>query len=376
MASTLFARRYNRVVKNDSIGVYIHVPYCRIACPYCDFVKRPIDGDAPDTFTDALCREMDAYDGPLNATSIFFGGGTPSLLPRQSLERIFEAIHSKFTVSENAEISLEANPDDVTPEIVDHWIALGVSRLNLGIQSFDDEVLRFLGRCHDAATAHRTSALVAERFDNWGMDLIFGAKPTSAWDATLETCLALNPPHVSTYALTYEQRTPFWNQRHAAIDDDQSLGLYRRAVEALEDYDHYEVSNFAMPGFQSAHNQIYWRNESYAGFGAGAVSYVGGIRARNVSRITEYLRRPGEKEESERLSPRDERVETLIQHLRTRAGIGSDYYERRFGTSIQNDFGDALRRLAKRGLLVNGGESYYPTRHGFELNNEIGLELV
>ncbi len=147
-------------------------------------------------------------------------------------------------------------------------------------------------------------------------------------------------------------------------------------MEAFADHEHYEVSNFARPGFRSVHNQIYWRNEPYAGFGPGAVSYIHGVRARNVSRIADYLARPGDKEGSERLSPHDERVETLIQHFRMRAGIARDPYQARFGTTLEADFGPALHGLVQRGLLSVTGGSYCPTQLGYELNNEIGLALV
>lgn len=369
------------------IGVYIHVPYCRVACPYCDFVKRPVSGDAPDRFTDALCREIRDYDGPAEARSVFFGGGTPSLLSPAALERIFEALHTRFTfvapdgrseigANTSAEISLEANPDDVTPETLRVWRDLGVNRLSLGVQSFDDDALQFLGRCHDTAIARRACGLVAEHFDNWGMDLIFGAKPISSWDATLAECRRFAPPHVSTYGLTYEERTPFWNRRHDAVDDDVSLDLYRRAQDVLHDYVHYEVSNFAKPGYESAHNMIYWRNEDYAGFGPGAVSYLSGVRSRNLPRIAEYLDRPGAKKESLPLTPREEKVETLIQHFRTRRGLSRAAYEARFHTAVESDFGDAIDALIRRGLLARENGAYRPTRQGYELNNEIGLALV
>ncbi len=413
----------------NPIGIYVHVPYCRVACPYCDFVKRPIDGDAPDAFTGALIREIEFFDGPSTARSIFFGGGTPSLLTEQSFTRIFDALHRRFDLGGRAssraaaphsetrlartlalphpviarsgvcdeaissadrsplarspilspvEISIEVNPDDVTPSRARFWRELGVNRLSLGVQAFDDDVLRFLGRCHDTATARRACEIVASEFDNWGIDLIFGAKPPDRWIASVTECLSFAPPHVSTYALTYEERTPFWNQRADAVDDDTALDQYRHAMDALgaAGYAHYEVSNFAKPGFESAHNLIYWRNETYAGFGPGAVGYIGGVRMRNVPRIAAYLDRPGEKEESLRLTDRETKVETLIQHFRTRAGISRAAYRDRFGTDLDAEFGDEIQGLVARGLLADSGHVVAPTRTGYELNNEIGLALV
>jgi oxygen-independent coproporphyrinogen-3 oxidase len=246
------------------------------------------------------------------------------------------------------------------------------------VQSFDDDVLKFLGRCHDADTAREACDVVANHFPNWGLDLIFGAKPPERWDASVAECLRFAPPHVSTYGLTYEERTPFWNQRQDAVSDDDSLAQYRHAMDALGEagYSHYEVSNFARPGFASAHNLLYWRNEEYAGFGPGAVSYLDGVRARNVSRIARYLERPGEKEESLALSVRERKVETLIQHFRTKAGIEKAAYRKRFGCEIDDDFRDAIAALIERELLSADGDRLSPTRRGYELNNEIGLALV
>ncbi len=378
-----------------------------MACPYCDFVKRPISGDAPDEFTEALCREIAEFEGPGEARSIFFGGGTPSLLSERGFARIFEALHHRFEIAEGGsssrstagaqssigragarpsqieitshpEITIEVNPDDVTPERARFWRGLGVNRLSLGVQSFDDVVLKFLGRCHDTEAARRACGVIGDQFENWGVDLIFGAKPPSAWAASVAECVRFAPPHVSTYGLTYEERTPFWKQRHEAVGDDDALAQYRHAMDALgaAGYEHYEVSNFARTGFESAHNLIYWRNEEYAGFGPGAVSYLGGVRARNLSRIDTYLTRPGEKEESLALSARETKVETLIQHFRTRAGIEHAAYRARFGSEIEEDFGDAIRTLAARGLIADDGGRLSPTRRGYELNNEIGLALV
>ncbi len=384
----------------SSVGIYIHVPYCRVACPYCDFVKRPTSGDAPEEFADALVREIAAYDGPRVARSIFFGGGTPSLLSTKAFLRIFEALHKKFEiglggrVSSRAgttgesqlvrtlalpnEITIEVNPDDVTPERIKAWRDIGVNRLSLGVQSFDNEVLKFLGRCHDADVARRACDLVGENFQNWGIDLIFGAKPAAPWTNSLAECIRFGSPHVSTYGLTYEERTPFWSQRHTAISEDIALEQYREAMNTLgtAGYGHYEVSNFAKPGFESAHNLIYWHNEEYAAFGPGAVSYLGGVRARNVSNIAAYLADPGAKEESLRLAPREVKVETLIQHFRTRAGITHAEYRARFGVEIDADFGDTLRTLASGGLIIDDGARLSPTQRGYELNNEIGLALV
>lgn len=360
---------------SSPLGIYLHIPYCRVACPYCDFVKRATPGNAPTKFTDAIVLEIERFDGPNRALSISLGGGTPSLLTPEDLARILESLRDRFEM-DDPEISIEVNPDDVDPAQLGAWKDAGINRVHLGVQSFDDEVLDGLGRCHDSTTATSACEAVAGAFENWGLDLIFGAPPTNAWKETLAECLRMSPPHVSCYGLTYEEGTPFWRQRDEAIDPDESLALYQQAIAALGEYEHYEISNFAKEGYRSVHNQIYWRNDTYVGFGPGAYSYMNTTRSRNQPRIDHYLRDPGTKVEAFKLSPEEIRVETLIQHLRTRQGIRADYYAQRFGTTMQDDFRTQIDALLERGLIEDTSDGFRPTNKGFELNNEIGLVLV
>jgi len=357
-------------------GVYIHIPFCRTKCPYCDFVSVPVGGDPPDAFVDALCREIAAFDGPDRADTLFFGGGTPSLVPPADLERVLEAVRRRFRLAPDAEITLEANPDDVTTERVSAWRGLGVNRLSLGVQSFDDRVLAWLGRRHDADGARRAVERTAAVFDNWSMDLIFGGRPHEVWGKTLRETADLSPPHVSAYGLTFEEGTPFAARRDQAVDEDTALSLYREARRMLAAHDRYEISNFCLPGRACRHNLLYWRNEEYAGFGPGAYSFTGGMRAHNPADLEAYLRAPGEKAEALALTVQEVKVETLIQHFRLRAGIMAEHYRDRFGASLETDFGAVLAALAGRGLLEWDGRAARPTVAGFELNNEIGLALV
>jgi oxygen-independent coproporphyrinogen-3 oxidase len=358
------------------IGIYVHIPFCRVVCPYCDFVKKRTNGSVPDEFVDALCTEIEAFDGPSEAQSIFLGGGTPSLMTPKSMERLFDLLHKKFSFVDEPEFGIEVNPDDVTPDLIDTWKRIGINRVSLGVQSFNDEVLKFLGRCHNSYTARMAAHEIAEHFPNWGMDLIFGGKPSDVWESTLEEAIQFEAPHMSTYGLTYETNTPFWNQRHTAIDDDDSLGQYRLAMDTFTGYVHYEVSNFAKEGFESSHNRIYWRNGEYAAFGPGAVSYLGNRRAKNTSVIHQYIEAPQVKEEVFDLSEEETKLETCIQYFRTRSGLPKTEYAARFGCSMDEDFGPALAKLKKRGLLDETESAWHPTRLGYELNNEIGLTLL
>jgi len=357
------------------IGIYVHIPFCRTRCPYCDFVSQATPGNVPDAYVSALRREISAFKGPREALSVFFGGGTPSLLAPESLDTILSAIRKQFRLAD-AEITIEANPDDVTGDLAHAWHDQGINRVSLGVQSFDDRVLSYLGRRHNAATARRACEIVAERFVNWNMDLIFGAPPIECWAETLAACVCFAPPHVAAYGLTYEAGTLFERRRQDALDDDAALALYQEAEQALAEYAHYEISNYAKPGFECRHNLIYWHNEEYAGFGAAAYSFLDGVRARNLERTADYLERPGEKAEALRLTDREIRVETVIQHLRLQKGLSKAEYMRRFGVTPRQDFASALDALLARGLIEEDETSIRPTREGFHLNNEIGLALV
>ncbi|MFP4173062.1 MAG: radical SAM family heme chaperone HemW [Candidatus Hydrogenedentota bacterium] len=358
------------------IGVYIHIPFCRVLCPYCDFVKRPYKGTAPERFVDALVREIQHFEGPHEASSVFFGGGTPSVLTARELERVLGAVRERFTVAEGGEIGFEANPDDITPESLAAWKELGVNRLSVGVQNFDDHALEYLGRAHGAQAARQACEWTAEAFSNWGMDLIFGAYPLESWARTLAACRAHAPPHISTYGLSYEPKTPFIKRAHEAVDDDIYIAQYEAAHNAFEDHLHYEVSNFALPGHESQHNLLYWRNAEYAGFGPGAYSFLDGIRSRNLSRFRDYERGPGEKSEALKLSPAEIRVETVIQHFRLREGLEKKAYIERFDRPVEADFGEAIRGLVERGLLEEEDGCIRPTLKGFEQNSEIGLALL
>ena len=357
------------------VGVYIHIPFCRTRCPYCDFVSNAIPGEVPPEFVAALCTEINHYSGACEVTSIFFGGGTPSLLSSGDLDRIFNALADRF-IFLNPEITLEANTDDVSPALVRQWQQQGINRISLGVQSFDNATLHYLGRRHDAAKGLHAAHQIAEVFDNWNLDLIFGTPDAAAWMTTMQEAIRLNPPHIAAYSLTYEPETPFGKRMDEALDDDILLRLYKEAESALASYDHYEISNFARPGFQCRHNLIYWHNDEYVGFGPGAYSYITGNRMRNATELTDYLMRPGRKMQAEPLSKREQQVETLIQHFRLREGISEAYYRKRFGESLYDNFGATLEVLVQRRLLRCSGGRVFPTRKGFYLNNEIGLALV
>lgn len=372
-------------METKEVGIYIHIPFCRTKCPYCDFVRQPISSDIPRTFFEALKTEILSLSGSYRVKSIYFGGGTPSLMTSDQIAFLLGVLARHFGVevlpsSEASrlpvEITMEVNPDDVTASRVSDWKELGINRLSIGVQSFSDEVLKYLGRRHDAQIAVRACEIVAKSYRNWSMDLIYGALPVETWESTLSMCKIFDPPHVSTYGLTYEQGTPFEAKQSEKIDDDVSLNLYRQARQELCSYVHYEISNFAKTGFEARHNLIYWTNEEYAGFGPGAYSFLGNVRSRNTADLDEYINFPGKKSEKLLLSNYEVELETLIQYFRLARGLDKSYYERRFGHPVTVCFGEKLQVLFQRGLLVEDEHTIRPTASGFELNNEIGLVLV
>lgn len=357
------------------LGIYIHIPFCRKICAYCDFVRYPFEEALLEAFLKALCIEIASFDGPTRAKTLFLGGGTPSILTEYQLEKLFSSLFKRFEFT-SPEISIEVNPDDVTVASVQAWKRFGVNRVSIGVQSFDDATLTVMERRHDAKGALNAIDLVSQHFNNWGIDLIYGASTEYAWQETLNITDRLSPPHVSTYALSYIPGTPMYNTTCFRMEDDAVLQLYQEAESMLARYEHYEISNFALAGFQCRHNLIYWKNECYAGFGPGAYSFVDRLRTANLSGLKDYVDHPGHKSEVTRLDLLDEEVETLIQHFRLREGISTEYYETRFGESMDKNFGAPLRILTERGLLESHEGRIRPTAQGFYLNDEIGLLLV
>lgn len=362
-------------------SVYIHVPFCRTRCHYCDFVTRATSDPIPDTYVDGLLREINRKRGHLaRIVTVFFGGGTPSLLAPAQLEQVLNRLAQQPGICPDAEITLEANPDDITETLARSWRELGINRISIGVQSLDNRVLRYLGRRHDADRARRAVETVAGIFDNWSVDLIFGAPPRDTLEPTLREIIRVAPPHLSVYGLTWEPGTPLYGRLDDAPDDETWLELYD-TVEAMlvaGGWEHYEISNYARPGRQCRHNLVYWQNGLYEGLGPAAWRFDGIRREKNPDAFKKWIMEPGVPDDSENLSDSDIRLETVIQQARLAAGIDGQKYRRRFGSTLETDFGSALRRCEEEGLLeaIPDGAGWRPTSRGFRLNNRIGLLLL
>ncbi len=351
-------------------GLYLHIPFCRQACHYCDFHFSTSLARKP-TVLAAIARELEmraAYFGPNPAplTSVYFGGGTPSLLSGEELRVIFEVIDRYFPWTTDAEITLEANPDDLTPAWLAGLRGTPVNRLSVGIQSFHEPHLRLMNRAHSA-----TEAAVCVRhaqaagFENLSIDLIYGipAPDHGIWTRDLETALALDVPHISAYALTVEPRTALgrWTEtgRFRPATDDFTARQFEQLTATLTGagYDHYEVSNFAQPGREARHNSAYWHGEPYLGIGPSAHSFDGiATRQANVASNAAYITALLDRHElaatTEHLSARDRANEYLMTALRTSRGLNLVRLHHTLGRDLRATHAPALADLLARGLAT------------------------
>jgi oxygen-independent coproporphyrinogen-3 oxidase len=348
-----------------TLGLYLHIPFCASRCRYCDFVTWAGKDRLIPAYLKALVREIEGFRGKgLVAKTIFFGGGTPSLLKAEEIGGFLQAIEGSFRVLPGAEITLEANPADGGLDYFKALVGLGVNRLSLGAQSFDDRELRLLGRRHRAEEIARTFAQAREAgLGNISLDLIYGlpGQGLGAFRHSLESALGLGPEHLSLYALSLEEATPLEKAvsrgELPAPDPDQQADMYLLAEALLDEagYRHYELSNWARPGRECRHNLIYWEGGPYLGLGVGAHSYSRGVRSAQVSSIEDYLQKveAGESPiaESEEIGPEMERAEAMFLGLRLVQGIEGRAFARRFGWPPRSFFGPQIEELVGLGLL-------------------------
>lgn len=369
-----------------ALSLYIHIPFCQSKCGYCDFNSfSGLDGLIPEYIEALLCELRSRAEGPpQRASTIYFGGGTPSRLSPSQIARVMKACRTYYEVTEAAEISLEANPGSVTSQGLRALRETGFNRLSLGVQSLDDGELRLLGRVHSARQAAQAYALArGAGFDNLNIDLIYGLPGQSLgqWQGNLSRALDFSPEHFSLYPLTLEAHTLLGRVVEAgtiaAPDCDVAAEMYEWAEERLEaaGYEHYELSNWARPGRACRHNLTYWKNLLYLGFGAGAHSCAYGYRWANLAHPAEYISRlqAGRLPEAERevVGRAMEMSETLILGLRLREGVDLRALERRFGVDGDGLYGAEIEELQGWGLLARDGHRLRLTRRGRLLGNEV-----
>ena len=404
------------------IGLYVHIPFCETKCPYCDFnTYARIEALIP-AYAAALRQEVEMWGvllGHPAVGTVFFGGGTPSYLPSEHIGSLLRSVGEAFDLDPEAEITLEANPGDLTEAKLQGYLACGVNRLSIGVQSLDDRLLQVLGRRHSAAEAvSAVQTALDAGLDNVSIDLMYGLPDQSPddWAQTLGGAAGLGQKHVSMYCLTLEGGTPMEESvrsgRVPEPDADLAADMYLMAEESMEGmgFRHYEISNWALPGRESRHNLTYWRNQPFLGVGPGAHSYLAGSRFYNIKSPKEYVRRltpstalseagpavasgeslplPDQGEEGglvtteslksvpvvetvEAIDRRLEMAETMMMGIRLDTGVEVAEFVSRFGVSPLEEYGGALRELGSAGLLETGGGSVRLTGHGRLLGNEV-----
>ena len=373
-------------------GIYVHIPFCASRCSYCDFFSTLRLEESGLRYVEALIAEARLRHGELHGEQVktlYLGGGTPSQLPLSLISRLVIGLREIFSLDTVEEFTVEANPDDVTREWCEGMVSLGVNRVSMGVQSFEDSILRLIGRRHTAQQAmEAVGRLRTAGISNVSIDLIFGlpGQTLASWTESVQQAIALKPHHISAYGLTYEEGTRLWHQRERGevieVPEEQCLEMYRILVNLLEDagYEHYEISNFALPGYHSRHNSSYWNDTPYLGLGAAAHSYDGQVRRNNPSNLNAYIDKVlnGEvafqEEEMTRWERYDERV---MLGLRTSQGVDLNKLRIDFGDKAWRHFTrEAARHVASGNLFKTEDGRYVLTRDGIMLSDSIIRDLM
>ncbi len=371
-------------------GIYIHIPFCKQACHYCDFhFSTSLQNKG--LLANSILSEIDLrlnYLPNKKIESIYFGGGTPSLLSEKETFLILEKIYKLYNVSKDVEITLECNPDDLTDEKLKELKRLEVNRLSIGLQSFDEEELIWMNRAHTAKESESSVKRAQDRgFENITIDLIYGSKFSNLanWKKTLDKAIALDVKHISSYNLTIEEKTKlghdFKLKKEVAIDDEKSSELFLEMINRLEknNFIHYEISNFGKEGFFSLHNSNYWKGEHYLGLGPSAHSFDGQSRQWNVSNNNIYIKRISEKNESyfekEILTEKERFNEYVLTSLRTIWGIDLNYLSANFNTEFVKHYLIQIEKYIKQETVVINDTTYTLTEKGKLFADKIASEL-
>lgn len=366
------------------VGLYLHIPFCARKCAYCDFVSYPGKEDAMPAYVDALIAEMDRRaSADYRVATAYIGGGTPSLLPPELMDRLLCAVKERFIFLPDAEWSCECNPGTVTAEFLEVLRRHGVNRLSLGVQARQGRLLRLLGRIHTWEQAAESVHLAREAgFDNLNLDLMLGLPTQTVSDVkeTLTAALALKPTHLSCYGLIVEEGTPL----HAHVQagewflpsDEEERNMYDacRSILAENGFRQYEISNFALPGFACRHNVDCWKRKEYLGIGCAACGFLGNVRYRNAPTLSGYL--SGENAEETVISRLDARFESVMLGLRMTEGLREEDFIRMHGVTLRQAFGSKMDGPIAQGLLTYENGILRLTRRGMDLQNRVLVEFL
>ncbi len=375
-------------------GIYLHIPFCGRICPYCDFNRYVHQEHLIPAYVDALIAEMDltrAEIGSVRAETIYFGGGTPSLLEPEQIGRIIDALHARFAIEPDVEVTLEANPERLDEARLAGFRAAGINRISLGVQTLVPHGLRILGRAHKPEVPQRALGQAREAgFDNVSLDFIFGwpGQTLDEWRQDLETMLDWKPEHLSLYSLIVEPGTPYHEAvrkgKLIPVDDDTTADMYEMAMEILAQagWQQYEVSNWARePGLESRHNAIYWRNGHYLGLGAGAHGHLGNVRASKLRLPAEYIAtvRDGRLpiDFSETIDGPTAMAETMMLGLRLlQEGVSEQAFEERHTVPLRVVYGEEIASLEDLGLLYWDGDRLKLTHRGLLMANDVAERFL
>lgn len=370
-------------------GIYVHIPFCQSRCIYCDFYSTVLGNEVKRFYVDRLEQEFsqrsDEIKGPFS--SLYIGGGTPSCLHPDLIKKIIDDIRQYYDIIENAEITVEINPDDMSELLVETLLSCGVNRVSLGVQTFDDNRLRFIQRRHNAKQAvEAVNFIFQSGIDNISVDLIYGFpdETIDSWKDDIDQALALPIRHLSAYSLMYEDGTKLSVMRDrgliSEVSDETSLRMFDVLIEMTENYgmEHYEISNFSLPGFRSRHNSKYWNSVPYIGFGAGAHSYDGNtMRRRNMPILKSYIASKNDVPHEIEVISEDERCDEFVfTSLRTCNGLDLGELQARFGLVRYDKVVCAARHYLKSGLLEEKFGCLCLTRRGVFLSDLVMSDLM
>ena len=371
-------------------GIYIHIPFCKQRCNYCAFYSSTLY-NIKEEYANAVCKELEMrknYAGSEEIKTIYFGGGTPSTLPIELLQKICNAIYANHTVCSNAEVTIECNPDDLSEEFLTELRALPFNRISMGIQSFNDVQLKRLGRRHNAEKARQAvnNARMAG-YKNISIDLMF-ALPGSTkeeWEQTIEEAISLKPEHISAYNLMYEDDTPLHRALQRGdfeeLSEEENVEQFQMLIKRMKEagYRHYEISNFAKPGCESRHNSSYWNDTTYIGCGAAAPSYNGSSREWNIADIKEYIKGiNGNKRsyEIEHLTEEERYNDTILTRLRTADGIPFKWMEEKFSAKLNRHMLTSAQKHIECGNLKKTDETLSLTEKGIFISDAVIRDLI
>jgi len=375
-------------------GVYIHIPFCHQICNYCDFNKVFFKNQPVDEYIEALGKEMrmtveNKPQSFMHIETIFLGGGTPTSLSVEQLTRLMELIHLYIPLGQVIEFSSEANPDELTYEKLMILKKYGVNRLSLGVQSFNQEILKKLGRTHSNEHVFKTLRDAKEiGFSNMSIDLMYGlpGQTLEQWQETLDIAFSLDLPHFSAYSLIVEPKTIFYNLMNkgklSLPGEDLEAKMYEMLMQQMEEHGltQYEISNFAKEGFESTHNCIYWENDEYAGFGAGASGYLNNVRYQNIGPLRKYIEALENRTlpllDRHEVTKKERIEEEMFLGLRKTAGVSKQQFIEKFDVSMEQLFPEHIAKLEKEGLIENTEKSLKLSYKGRFVGNEVFQQFL